>query len=192
MTYGYRINLEQILLKRADETWSAIKNDFRSVPDSDPITGKSKNFVGPEFENEIVILACIDCVLGWAITLESVVNLVWITSKNTQEIDERSIRGGTIKKFEKLCELNKVKTDNIDFIEDLKKLINVRNGLVHFKEPVTYVGFTFAPKYQHEFSLKNMDTYQTSIHSLVKFLDQQFGMDSSYINGEYKFFYTTE
>ncbi|MDD0801233.1 MULTISPECIES: hypothetical protein [Acinetobacter] len=192
MTYGYRINLEQILLKRADEAWSSIKNDFKMVPDSDPITGQSKNFLGPEFENEVVILTCVDCVLGWAITLESVVNLVWITNEKTQKIDERSIRGGTIEKFKELCRLNQIKTDNINFIKNLKTLINVRNGLVHYKKPITYVGFSFAPQYQHEFSFKNMNAYQTSVHSLIKFLDQHFGMDSSYINGEYKFFYMTE
>lgn len=49
MTYGYRINLEQILLKRADEAWASIKDDFKLLPDADPITGESKNFYGPEF-----------------------------------------------------------------------------------------------------------------------------------------------
>jgi len=192
MTYGYRINLEQILLKRADEAWSFIKDDFKSVPDSDPITGQSSDFIGPEFENEAVILACIDCVLGWALTVESSINLIWITNEKTQDIDEKSIRGGPIVKFKELCKQNEVKLDTASFIADLKKLIAIRDELVHFKKPVTYVGFSFAPQYQHDFSLENMNRYQKGVHSLIKFLSLNFNMKSDFLYGKYTFFYTTE
>ena len=192
MTYGYRINLEQILLKRADEAWASIKDDFKLLPDADPITGESKNFYGPEFENEVILLSCIDCVLGWALAIESSINFVWITNINTQNIDEKSIRGGPIAKFKELCKKNGVNLDKANFIADLKKLIIVRDELVHFKKAITYVGFTFAPQYQHDFSLENMNKYQDSVYSLIRFLSLNFDMNSEFLDGKYTFFYASE
>ena len=63
------------------------KEDFRLLPDADPITGESKNFYGPEFENDVVILACIDCILGWALSVESSINLICITNEKTKNIE---------------------------------------------------------------------------------------------------------
>ena len=192
MTYGYRINLEQILLKRADEAWLSVKEDFKLLPDADPETGQSQSFYGPEFENEVVLLSCIDCVLGWALAVESFINFVWITNINTQDINERSIKGGPVAKFKELCRRNDVNLDRINFIADLKKLITVRDELVHFKKPITYVGFSFAPQYQHDFSLLNMEKYQKSVHSLIKFLGVTFNVNYAFLNGEYSFFYSSE
>lgn len=192
MTYGYRINLEQILLKRANEAWASVKEDFRLLPDADPITGESKNFYGPEFENDVVILACIDCILGWALSVESSINLIWITNEKTKNMDEKSIRGRPVAKFKELCRHNEVKLDTANFIADLKMLINVRDELVHFKKPITYVGFSFAPQYQHDFSLENMNRYQKGVHSLIKFLSLNFNMNSDFLDGKYTFFFASE
>lgn len=91
-----------------------------------------------------------------------------------------------------LCKKNGVNLDKANFIADLKKLIIVRDELVHFKKPITYVGFTFAPQYQHDFSLENMNKYQDSVYSLIRFLSLNFDMNSEFLDGKYTFFYASE
>uniref|UniRef100_UPI000AEA77E8 hypothetical protein n=1 Tax=Vibrio parahaemolyticus TaxID=670 RepID=UPI000AEA77E8 len=76
--------------------------------------------------------------------------------------------------------------------DDLVELFKLRDYLVHYKDPITYIGFSFAPKYQRDFCRKNMERYQSSVMSLMEVLGGKLGMDISFLAGEFELFYYSE
>ncbi|WP_025557944.1 hypothetical protein [Vibrio parahaemolyticus] len=191
MSYGYRLNVEQLMLKNANEKWQKALAKFVSVEDSVPETGADFYINAPGMHDDNTISLCIEAVLGWAISAEGFVNLAWQTCPHTKQIDERDYKT-TIGKIKYLCKMNGINYGSLSWRDSLSQLFELRNNLVHFKVPITYVGFSFAPKYQQDFSDTNMLKYQKSVISLINELGTKLNMDISFTSGNYDLFYYDE
>lgn len=97
MTYGYRLNVEQLLLKNANESWLKASKLLVSVKHSDPETAKDITLISPNFDDEKTISLCIEAVLGWAISTEAFVNLAWKNTSSTAGLKERQFKGSVEK-----------------------------------------------------------------------------------------------
>ncbi|MCG9777200.1 hypothetical protein [Photobacterium damselae] len=191
MSYGYRLNVEQLMLKNANEKWQKAFDQFVSVRDSVPETGVDFYINAPDTHDDSTISLCIEAVLGWAISAEGFINLAWQTCPHTKQIDERDYKS-TISKIKHLCKVNDINYGSLSWRDSLSQLFELRNSLVHFKVPITYVGFSFAPKYQQDFSDINMLRYQKSVISLINDLGKKLNMDVSFTSGNYELFYYDE
>ncbi len=191
MSYGYRLNVEQLLLKNANKSWLEAAKNLVSVRHSDPETAKDIMLMSPAFDDEKTISLCIESVLGWAIATEAFVNLAWQNTPSTSGLDEKQFRG-TVDKIKYLCKTNEINYGSLKWRDDLVELFKLRDYLVHYKAPITYIGFSFAPKYQRDFCRKNMERYQSSVMSLMEVLGAKLGMDISFLAGEFELFYYSE
>ena len=191
MTYGYRLNVEQLLLKNANEYWEEASTKFVEVSDSVPETGAALTILAPEFDDDKTISQCIQAVLGWSIATEAFINLVWQNCPDTAEIDERNFRG-TVSKIKHLCKTVQIEYGAVSWRGNLVELFNLRDHLVHYKDSITYVGFSFAPKFQRDFSKEFMKGYQNAVICLFKMFGEFFNVDISFLNGEYDLFFYDE
>ncbi|MEZ8065121.1 MULTISPECIES: hypothetical protein [Vibrio] len=191
MSYGYRLNVEQLLLKNANKSWLEAAKSLVSVRHSDPETAKDITLMNPAFDDEKTISLCIESVLGWAIATEAFVNLAWQNTLSTSGLDEKQFRG-TVDKIKYLCKTNEINYGSLKWRDDLVELFKLRDYLVHYKDPITYIGFSFAPKYQRDFCRENMERYQSSVMSLMEVLGGKLGMDISFLAGEFELFYYSE
>lgn len=191
MSYGYRLNVEQLLFKNANESWRNASKKLVSVKHSDPETAKDIILISPGFDDEKTISLCIEVVLGWAIATEAFVNLAWQNTSSTAGLEERKFKG-TVDKIKYLCKTNEINYGSLKWRDDLVELFRLRDYLVHYKDPITYIGFSFAPKYQRDFCRQNMEKYQSSVMSLMEVLGGKLGMDVSFLAGEYELFYYSE
>ncbi|PSV23507.1 hypothetical protein C0W44_01570 [Photobacterium leiognathi subsp. mandapamensis] len=191
MSYGYRLNVEQLLLKNANKSWLEAAKKLVSVRHSDPETAKDITLMSPAFDDEKTISLCIESVLGWAIATEAFVNLAWQNTPSTSGLDEKQFRG-TVDKIKYLCKTNEINYGSLKWRDDLVELFKLRDYLVHYKDLITYIGFSFAPKYQRDFCSKNMEKYQSSVMSLMEVLGGKLGMNISFLAGEFELFYYRE
>lgn len=191
MSYGYRLNVEQLLLKNANRSWLEADKNLVSVRHSDPVTAKDIMLMSPAFDDEKTISLCIESALGWAIATEAFVNLAWQNTPNTSGLEEKLFKS-TVDKIKYLCKTNEINYGSLKWRDDLVDLFKLRDYLVHYKDPITYIGFSFAPKYQRDFCQKNMTRYQLSVMSLMEVLGGKLGMDISFLTGEFELFYYSE
>src|SRR5690554_8180849 len=105
MTYGYRLNVEQLMLRRANNKFDEAKKRMVDVPDSVPESGEPYFFKGPGLEDDETIALCVEAFLGWAVSFEAFVNLAWNSHPVAKEEDERC-SGSTIGKLKKLYKLS--------------------------------------------------------------------------------------
>ena len=191
MTYGYRLNVEQLLLKNANESWHRASDLLVPVQHSDPDTAADIELMSPDWEDDKAVSLCIEATLGWAIATEAFINLVWQSNPSTSHLDERKFKG-TIDKIKYLCKKNGLDYGSFRWRDDLVNLFKLRDYLVHYKDPITYIGFSFAPKFQRDFSKDNMEKYQSSVINLMKSIGSKLDMDISFITGNYELFYYDE
>ncbi|MFD1009509.1 hypothetical protein [Oceanisphaera ostreae] len=191
MSYGYRLNVEQLLLKNANNSWLETSRNLVSVKHSDPETAKDITLMSPAFDDEKTISLCIQAVLGWAIATEAFVNLAWQNTSSTAGLEEKEFKG-TVEKIKYICKTNGINYGSLKWRDDLVELFKLRDYLVHYKDPITYIGFSFAPKYQLDFCRQNMERYQSSVMSLMEVLGGKLGMDVSFLTGEYDLLYYNE
>lgn len=184
MTYGYRLNVEQLMFKRANASFEAAREKMTDVPDSVPETGESYFFKGPGFENDETIALCIEAIIGWAVALEAFVNLIWTSHPKTKYIDERK-SGNTIEKLRKLYKAEELSYGDLVWRCSICDLFEMRNYLVHYKELVVYVGFSFAAKFQHDFAEKNMQKIQEDVVCALKDMSVVFDIDAGFVDGNY-------
>lgn len=184
MTYGYRLNVEQLMFRRANNNFDEAKKRMVEVQDSVPETGEPYFFKGPGFEDDKTIALCIEAFLGWAVSFEALVNLAWNSHPVAKEKDERSY-GSTIAKLKELYKLSGISYGEMSWRDGIKELFDMRNYLVHYKDPVVYIGFSFAAKFQHDFSEKNMQKIQDDVFSAIKEIGQIFCVESEIFGGDY-------
>jgi hypothetical protein len=191
MSYGYRLNVEQLMLKNSNESWRNASKLLIKVSHSDPKTAEDITLISPDFDDEKAISFCIEAVLGWAIATEAFINLAWQNNHSTTDLDEKKFKG-TVEKVKHLCKTNGVHYGSLKWRDDLAGLFKLRDFLVHYKHPMTYIGFSFAPKYQRDFCRENMEKYQVAVTSLMEVLGSKLGMDTSFLAGDYDLFYYSE
>jgi len=190
MAYGYRLNVEDIFLKQADKCWERAKKNMVEIQDEDPLTVEQLPFMGPN--DEQCISDCIFAVIGWAICLESYVNLAWNTDEKTKDKLNEFSRKNTSEKLKFILKENEIGLSDKNWLADIKQLFNERNNLVHFKEIIEYVGFSFAPKYQKDLSLENLTKYRRALEEAIKIVSDTVGLESRLLDGDFELFYYDE
>ena len=186
MAYGYRLNVEDIFLKNADKCWKKALKKMKKIEDLDENTGKEFTFLGPKSKK--CIYNCVFAVTGWAICLESYVNLSWNLNEKTKNQEELFRRKNTYEKLKHILRENDIDLSNKNWLSDIKQLILARNNLVHFKEVIEYVGFSYAPKYQKDLSKENLSRYRNALEQAIIYLSKVAGIEARLLNGKYKLF----
>jgi len=184
MTFGYRLNVEQLMYKRASYNYEKALSKMVDVPDSIPETGKLYYFEGPGLEDDETIALCIECIIEWAASLESFVNLVWLGNKISSQEEERNY-SSTIAKIKRLYQIEDLLYGDSKWKSGVEKLFAMRNYLMHYKEAITYTGFSFATKFQHEFSKNNMIKIKRDIYLAIKEIGGYFNIDCGFVDGDY-------
>ena len=187
MSYGYRLNVEQLMLKNANEKWLKALERFTILNDSSPEDGAAFTINAPAIHDEDTISLCIEAVLGWAISTEAFVNLAWQTCPDTKGVNERKYK--TIEKVKFLCKVNGINYGTLPWRDNISELFNLRNSLVHYKTPITYVGFGFITKYQRDLSQGQMVKYQGAVTKLINELGGRLDMSVDFTSGDYELFY---
>lgn len=172
------------MLRRANTKFDEAKKRMVEVPDSVPESGETYFFKGPRFEDDETIALCIEAFLGWAVSFEAFVNLAWNSHPIAKEEDERSC-GSTIAKLKKLYRISGLNYGSSSWRAGVQDLFDMRNYLVHYKDEVVYIGFSFAAKFQHDFSEKSMQKIQHDVLSAIKEVGELFGVEAGLIDGNY-------
>ncbi len=190
MTYGYRLNVEDVFLKHADECWQRAKNSMVEIEDAVPETGARFFFLGPDCEQ--CISDSIFAVTGWAICLESYVNLAWNTDEKTRHEFGKFREKNTLEKLKYILKGNAIDLSDKNWLADIKQLFKQRNDLVHFKKIIEYVGFGFAPEYQKNLSQENLKKYRNALEQAIKILSETVGLESRLLESDFELFYYDE
>lgn len=186
MAYGFRLNVEDIFLKNAEESWNKAIPLMSDIEDEDIETFKTFYFKGPNDEESIS--HCIFALTSWAICLESFVNLAWNTNQYTQDDKENLKKYNTLQKIKHLLKINNHELSRYNWIADIKKLFKERNDLLHYKDIIEYQGFTFASKYQKTLSYENLKSFRKAVFKCIETIAQIDGLETKLLNTEYALF----
>ena len=192
MSYGYRLNIEDIYLKSADEHWAIAKSEMVSVNDEGPVSAKATTFNAPISEKGVS--SAVQAVVGWAISLEAFVNLAWNLSISpkipSDYLNKKLIKQlSTIEKLKEILKQNQVKLDGMGWLSALKELFELRNKLVHYKTTVEYLGFSFAPGFARDFEENRLSNYRAALTSAVQEIGKVVDVRTDFISGKYEVIY---
>jgi len=187
MTYGYRLNVEDLFLKHADECWNHAQKSMVEISDEKPETGEGIVFIGPKGEK--CVSQCVQAVVGWAICIESYVNLSWNSYEKTRTEPEKLKALSTYEKIKCILKYADIDLSDKYWLADIKELFLQRNHLVHYKETITYYGFTFAPKYQKDLSKSKLSRYRKAVEQAIMAIGSVAGIETKLLRGEYELFY---
>lgn len=174
MAYGYRLNVEQVMLAAADRHWELAIREMWEVRDEDVETAKPFTFIAPQTDDGLI--AAVQAVIGWAVCLEALANLAWNQSKGTDAPRNLS----TVKK---LIELTEGAQSDRNWLEEIRQLFDLRNYLVHYKEVIEYVGFSFAPPYLKRFEKTKMERYRKALTAAALDLGAAAGVSVDFVKG---------
>ena len=187
MAYSYRLNVEDIFLKYADECWQRAKSNMKEIKDEDPETNKEIIFLAPD--DEQTISDCVLAIVGWAVCLESYVNFVWKTDEEIKDNKDDFENKNTSEKLKYILKSKEIDLSDKNWLAGIQQLFLARNNLVHFKDIVKHQGFSFAPKYQKDLSLNNLEKYRSALKEAIKSLNHISGQESKLLNGKFEIFY---
>jgi len=176
MTYGYRLNVEDLFLKHADECWNYAQTSMVEISDAIPETGKEIVFIGPE--DEECVSKCVQAIVGWAICIESYVNLSWNSYEKTQTEPEKLRALSTYEKIKRILKYADIDLSDKYWLADIKELFLQRNNLVHYKETITYYGFSFAPEYQKDLSKSKLSKYRKAVEQTIAAIGSIAGIET--------------
>ena len=125
MAYGYRLNVEDIFLKHADECWIRAEKNMVLVKDEDAPTAKDISFIGPRSEE--CVSDCVLAVTGWAICLEAYVNLAWNTDIQTKDLKDELRSESTYNKIKYILRVNDIDRSDKNWLAGIKQLFETRH-----------------------------------------------------------------
>ena len=195
MTYGYRLSIEDLYFKSADEHWKIAKKEMSIINDTDPNTVTTKSYRAPISEKGVS--SAVQAVVGWAISLEAFVNLAWNLSIApnipTKNLNKKLIKHlNTIEKIKEILNLHQVSLENKSWLSELKYLFDLRNKLIHFKSSLKYVGFSCAPDFIKDFEESRLNSYRMATVNAIEEIGKVIEMRTDFLNGNYKIIYYDE
>lgn len=190
MTYGYRLNIEDIYLEAADSYWAQAKSEMKDVKELDLVTKNVHvSFRAPD--TDLGMKSAIQAVVGWAICLEAFVNHAWsqsiakqMPSSKLNEIAMKQLN--TYEKTKEILRNAKIGLDDKPWLADLKSLFELRNYLVHYKEEEEFIGYSFAPHYLKLFEENRMKSYRSALREVVLAIGGVVVVRTDFISGSYK------
>lgn len=189
MTYGYRLNIEDIYLDAADRNWEQANSEMTDVRDQDPASAETIIYRAPDTDKGLK--SAVQAVVGWAICLEAFVNLAWAQSVAKQmpssRLNEIAMKQlSTPEKIKEILRNGKVNLDDKSWLVDIKVLFELRNRLVHYKETIEYIGFSFAPPYLKHFEENRMRSYRGALREAVLAVGAIVTVRTDFIHGSFR------
>ncbi|REJ78748.1 MAG: hypothetical protein DWQ47_04700 [Acidobacteria bacterium] len=187
LTYGIRVNVEAIFLDSADQEWEQAKRHLSSGEYVDEESGELRNARLPDSRESFGY--SIRAVVGWAICLEAFMNLAWNNSEE-ERLPEKYRHESALKE---LRTKDKIRTilkaydydlGQLTWLDDLYKLIKLRNRIVHFKDEVAYVGYEFAPPFSLEFEESRMISFRNALGEIIASLDSRLNLKTGLPDGK--------
>jgi hypothetical protein len=189
MSYGYRLNVEDIFMEAADSCWEKAQTEMIEIHDEEPKTAQEFTYRAPT--TPIGISNAVQAVIGWAICFEAHVNFAWnetIAEKiPSPKLNKSLLRQlSSLEKAKEILKFANESLENKTWISGIKDLFELRNQLVHFKEPIQYTGFSFAPKFARDFKEEKLKRIRASLHDAVIDLSKAANIRFEFINGSYE------
>ena len=190
MSYGHRLNLEEIFFELAESKFLEATQKQGVVRNRDASTGKNTSFDG--YPSVHALAAASIAVVGWATSLEAFTNMAW-NAHIAPTIPAGTIREMAIKN---LSTVEKLKELFVSFSFDLGKanwwatigqLFRIRNKLVHFREERSYQGFSFADPTRLVLSAQAVADMRFSAIQCINQLGKLSGLSTKFTNGDYEF-----
>ena len=187
MSYGYRLNAEQIFFRLADESFEKAEQTAAPIEDAD-MKGNPLSFVG--YPTDEGLASAVLAVVGWAACLESFVNLAWNKSIGEKlpspRINRQLLKSlSTLDKAKEILILHQQDPKSLPHWRALQSMIDVRNRFVHYKDNVVYQGFEFAAPWERELSQKHCREFRTAISGFISLLANCCNLDSSFTTGTF-------
>ena len=188
MAYGHRLNAEDVFFRMAEEHFDRAERERGRVQDTDGEGTEDLSFEGYNTENGLAFAAI--AVVGWAIGVEAFVNLVWnktmasaFPSKSLSAFSQRAL--GVSEKAKETLKFFGEECGDFAWWSDLKTLFSTRNALVHFKDEVSYQGFSFAAPIQKMLRRERCLSMRKAAVSLIRVLGEHTGERYGFVDGDY-------
>lgn len=192
MTYGYRLNVGDVFFRLADlehkRACIGEVKDFRGT--------QEVSFLGPK-DNEAVA-SCVVAIVGWAVAVESVINLAWnhlVTPQIPTKLGPTLLKQlRTMEKLDYLVkEVAPAEIARPQWQGKVAELFELRNRFVHFKEEVVYQGFEFAPPLARTLSHERLLSLREAAAEAVRYLSTKDDrLRTDYLDGKYVVAYDEE
>lgn len=190
MSYGYRLNVEEVFFALAESKFSeatALKGKIRH---RDPATALNAPFWGyPTKEGKAAVSLA---VVSWATSLEAFTNLAWnqelapkIPFKKVRQLAIRQL--STVDKLKELFAQHDYALDNHDWWTGVRKLFELRNRLVHYKDEVVYQGFSFASPIECALSEEAVAKLRSAAISCIEELGGLVSARTDFTRGDYEY-----
>ena len=185
MAYGYRYHFEEVVFAFGDEM-------FASMPTKqaeDPVTMDPVEVPRDEQGLKHAIMA----VLGWAMGIESFVNLVWngalASTLPTTRVAKQVVRSlSTQEKLRALVEVagSWPEVGSPEWWGGMNQLISVRNRFAHYKEEVSWQGFSMEPALAYDLAPAILKQYRAACADAIRLLAQAFpalDLETEFLDG---------
>jgi hypothetical protein len=188
MSYGHRLNLEDIFFELAELNFKTASQIAGTVPDGSQDGGKNCSFRGYPTDEGLALVSI--SVVGWATSLEAFTNLAWNNTVAPQ-IPQGKIRETVIKQFstpEKVKEIllhKRVDLGQLNWWSNMQELFALRNELVHYRHEVVYQGHSFAPVISRKLSEKKVLAVRQATISAISEIGKQCGLRIDFLDGNY-------
>jgi len=190
MSYGHRLNLEEIFFELAESKFAEATAVQGMVSHRDPETAANASFQGYPTERGLAAVSI--AIVAWATSLEAFANLVW-NEHLAPTIPAGIVRKMAIKNLstaEKLKELFgffSFDLGSATWWSSILKLFEVRNRLIHFKEVKTYQGHSFADPARRMLTENEVRTMRAGAIACIEELGCLSVARTDFTRGDYTF-----
>lgn len=195
MSYGYRLNIEDIFFQLAELQYKLASNLVGMVSDVSDDGNTNLAFRG--YPTDEGLAAASIAVVGWATALEAFTNLAWNTTI-AATLPEGKIQDVLIKQLstrDKLGEVLRsfgVDLGQLTWWPDIEMLFRLRNELVHYKHKVVYQGYSFAPVIMKRLSEAALARVRNSATRAIREVGTLCDLRAGFLDGEYVIATTNE
>jgi len=193
MTHEYRLNIEDIFWRTAEENWQKAQEDISELHESVwDENGEEQTVAFDGFWGEALAQVSI-AVVSWAISLEATINLAWQASIYPilpQEGDIPKILLQKLSSIEKLREIlraSQVNIGKLSWWEGTQELFRCRNKIVHCDPRVKLYGSCAPPEIKKDLRKDNVQSMREAATAAIRKLGELNGnLRIGFLDGEYE------
>jgi hypothetical protein len=187
MSYGYRLNVEDVYFRSAAAHFASALASMSPAPDGFGDGTARRTFRGPAGDEGLA--ACVLAVVSYAIAFEALTNSAWkavvAPSLPLTSIRDKLLRSlSTSDKAEQVWALTA--TGEAPWQADIRHLFALRNRFVHYKDDPIYQGFEFAPQITKDFREDVMLRLRDGVVQAARDLGRLASIRVSYLDGDFQ------
>lgn len=189
MAYGHRLNIEDIYWKLAEDHFAAASDLSGRVKHTGDTGSEDLSFEGYPTDPGLACVAV--AVVGWAVAVEGFVNLAWNRTIAPQlpgtEIPDRLLKQfSTPEKLREILRHFECDLATLEWWPGVKRLFELRNMLVHYKQPVAYQGRGYAPAIAQTLTVEAVTKARESAVSAIRLTGELCKLRTSFLDGDYE------